>query len=243
MNADRRVLVTGAGGGIGSAVVRALIDQGATVLATDRDDAALTRLLDELQDKPLFTATADVRATQTAELLADAAQDLMGGLDGLVLNAGIEHRASLADTTDEDWERVLDVNLSSCFRLLRATAPLLRAHDRAAVVGVASIAVTGFAQQMAYDASKAGLQTLMRSTAVELGPNVRANAVCPGFIATPMLAQSGLSELAEKVARGLPAARLGAPSEVAEAVTWLLSHRSSYVTGQTLFVDGGMVRS
>lgn len=243
MNADRKVLVTGAGGGIGSAVVRSLIDQGAAVLATDRDDAALTRLVDDLQDKPLFTTTADVRATQTAELLAAAAQDLMGGLDGLVLNAGIEHRARLADTTDEDWERVLDVNLSSCFRLLRATWPLLRAQDSAAVVGVSSIAVTGFAQQMAYDASKAGLQTLMRSTAVELGPNVRANAVCPGFIATPMLEQSGLSELAEKVARGIPAARVGAPGEVAEAVTWLLSHRSSYVTGQTLFVDGGMVRS
>jgi 3-oxoacyl-[acyl-carrier protein] reductase len=83
----------------------------------------------------------------------------------------------------------------------------------------------------------------MRSLAVELGPRVRANAVCPGFIATQMLVDSGLLGLAEKVARGLPSGRVGKPEEVAEAITWLLSEKASYVTGQSLFVDGGMVRS
>lgn len=243
MNSGRRVLVTGAAGGIGTSVVGLLIAQGAEVLATDQNDEALDKLVGEVGNERLHTTSADLGDPQSAETLAAAAAELLGGLDGLVLNAGIEHRAPLAETTDAAWQRVLDVNLGSCFRLIRATAPLLSTPEHASIVGVASIAVTGFAGQIAYDASKAGLQTLMRSTAMELGPNVRANAVCPGFISTPMLEQSGLSALAAKATRGLPAARIGQPHEAAEAITWLLSHRASYVTGQALFVDGGMVRS
>lgn len=232
MNDGRRVLVTGAGGGIGTAVLTTLREQGATVLATDRS-------VDGVDAKHVLAA--DLLDPTAPAAFAAWAAEVAGGLDGLVLNAGVEHRGSLADTTDADWQWVLEVNLTSAFRLVRAVAPLLT--EGAAIVGVASIAVTGFAGQLAYDASKGALQTLMRSLSVELGPRVRANAVCPGFIATPMLIDSGLLGLAQKVTRNLPAGRVGQPAEVAEVISWLLSDKASYVTGQSLFVDGGMVRS
>ncbi len=141
------------------------------------------------------------------------------------------------------WDTVLDINLRAPFRLARDLVDLLAAGHTPAVVNVCSIAVTGFAGQIAYDASKGGLLTLTRSLAVELGPRgVRANAICPGFIDTPMLDEGALRSIAERVARTLPLRRLGRPADVAGAISWLLSEDAGYVTGQSLFIDGGMNR-
>ncbi len=239
----RRVLVTGAAGGIGTALVADLLAQGAQVLATDVDAPGCGRLARLGHDR-LHVAPLDLTESGAPQRIVDQALDRLGGLDGLVNNAGVEHRAALGEHSTADWARVLEINLSAPFRLARAAAPALAGQPGAAIVNVCSIAVTGFAGQAAYDASKGGLLSLTRSLAVELGPlGVRANAVCPGFIDTPMLDVSGLRGLAEKVAARLPIGRCGHPEEVAAAIGWLLGTGAGYVTGQALFVDGGMVRA
>ncbi|WP_436700621.1 SDR family NAD(P)-dependent oxidoreductase [Nocardioides sp. BYT-33-1] len=240
--AQRRVVVTGALGGIGTAVTARLLADGARVLAVDHPDVVRR---DRAPDAPdLHVVGVDLRDPGASGEVARQGTERLGGIDGLVNNAGIELRAPLADHADERWDAVLDVNLRAPFRLARDLAELLAAGRSASVVNVCSIAVTGFAGQVAYDASKGGLLTLTRSLAVELGPRgVRANAVCPGFIDTPMLDEGELRPIAERVARTLPLRRLGRPADVAGAVSWLLGDDAGYVTGQSLFIDGGMNRS
>lgn len=232
----RRILVTGALGGIGTAVTRLIESEGGTVFGIDRPETVARSGVHAAYGLDLTAAGATDRAHELCREL--------GGIDGLVNNAGIEYRAELGQHTDEDWSRVMAVNLDVPFRLSRDLAGLLQAGPDAAIVNICSIAVTGFAGQVAYDASKGGLQTLTRSLAVELGPDgIRANAVCPGFIDTPMLDTGSLRDLATKVACGLPLRRLGIPDDIGHAVVWLLSGRSRYITGQSLYVDGGMIRS
>lgn len=239
---QRRVVVTGALGGIGAAVTARLLADGARVLAVDRPDVVRR---DRGPDAAgLHVVGVDLRDPGASAEVARQGLERLGGIDGLVNNAGIELRAPLAEHTDERWDAVLDVNLRAPFRLARDLADLLAVGGSGAVVNVCSIAVTGFADQVAYDASKGGLLTLTRSLAVELGPRgIRANAVCPGFIDTPMLDVGGLRPIAERVVRGLPLGRLGNPADVAGAVSWLLGEDAGYVTGQSLFIDGGMNRS
>ncbi|MGW0003238.1 SDR family NAD(P)-dependent oxidoreductase [Nocardia grenadensis] len=232
----RRILVTGALGGIGTAVTRLIESEGGTVVGIDRPESVARAGAPAAYGLDLTAAGATARVQQLCREL--------GGIDGLVNNAGIEYRAALGEHTDDDWSRVMAVNLDVPFRLGRDLAGLLESRVDAAIVNICSIAVTGFAGQVAYDASKGGLQTLTRSLAVELGPRgIRANAICPGFIDTPMLDTGSLRGLAAKVARGLPLRRLGIPDDIGHAVVWLLSGRSRYITGQSLYVDGGMTRS
>ncbi|MCR1784116.1 SDR family oxidoreductase [Nocardioides carbamazepini] len=238
---QRRVVVTGALGGIGTAVTARLLADGAQVLAVDHPDVVRR---DRGPSSPgLHVVGVDLRDPHASTEVARQGLERLGGVDALVNNAGIELRAPLADHLDERWDAVFDINLRAPFRLARDLADLLAAGRSPAVVNVCSIAVTGFAGQVAYDASKGGLLTLTRSLAVELGPRgVRANAICPGFIDTPMLDEGELRALAERVARTLPLRRLGRPADVAGAVSWLLGDDAGYVTGQSLFIDGGMNR-
>lgn len=232
----RRILVTGALGGIGTAVTRLIESEGGTAVGIDRPESVA-------RSGAHGAHGLDLTATGATDRIRELCREL-GGIDGLVNNAGIEYRAGLGEHTDDDWSRVMAVNLDVPFRLSRDLAGLLESGPDAAIVNLCSIAVTGFAGQVAYDASKGGLQTLTRSLAVELGPRgIRANAVCPGFIDTPMLDTGSLRGLAAKVARGLPLRRLGIPDDIGHAVVWLLSGRSRYITGQSLYVDGGMIRS
>ena len=241
----RRALVTGAGRGIGAAIAERLGREGVAVAVNDIDGDAARSMAERLGggDAPVVAAPGDVADRSAARAMVESCVDALGGLDIVVNNAGVEHRSTIADHSAEEWERVLAVNLSAPFWVTQAAIRYLAASTHGAVVNVCSIAVTGFFGQAAYDASKGGLQTLTRSIAVELGrQGVRANAVCPGFIETDMAQQEDLRRLGDRTVATLPVRRWGRAEDVADAVAWLLSDEAAYVTGQSLFVDGGMIR-
>lgn len=232
--------MTGAGGGIGLAVATALGEEGAAVTGVD------------LKPRPAELPAAceylvgDVSDPETApEAVGRASRD--GGLDFLVNAAGVAwfgRDASLLETPDELWERVLAINLTAAMRFARAAVPAMRRAGGGAMVHVASVAgLRGMDEPMdAYQVSKAGLISLSRSLAVQLGEDgIRSNAICPGAIETPMLAgiyDADPSRRDRMVAR-TPLRRMGTPQDVAGACLHLLSEQGSFVTGTELVVDGG----
>lgn len=241
---QRPAVVTGAARGIGRAIAMRLASEGAPLLLVDRDATGLAETAHRCgQDVVIETLAADLQDRDAPRRIADAAHTAHGAIAVLVNNAGVEFRGNVVAHDDAAWDRVIDINLSAAFRLVRELTDDLAA-TRGAIVNLASVAIVGFAGQAAYDASKGGLATLTRSLAVELGQmGVRANAVAPGFVDTEMLKETpDLAAVAERLVATLPIARTGRVEEIAAAVAWLASERASYVTGHTLFVDGGWMR-
>lgn len=251
MNA-RRCLVTGAGRGIGAAVARRLSAEGHAVALTARSEAELTTLAAELPGRSLVVP-ADLADPAAADAVVSRVEEEWGPVEVLVLNAGIATSAPLSRTSDEDWARTLEVNLTAPFRLLRRTLPAMVEQEWGRVVAVASIAAKrGDPYVSAYTASKHGLLGLVRSAAAETaGKGVTVNAVCPAFVDTPMTertvatisATTGRSAADARAAleRRQPIGRLVDPDEVADAV--LLCVASAAITGQGINVDGGAVQS
>ncbi|MEN5114941.1 SDR family NAD(P)-dependent oxidoreductase [Brevundimonas diminuta] len=243
--AAKTVVITGAAGGIGRAVALRFAHDHARLALCDLDRSGLdvTADLCRAVGAQVKTIADDLRDEQAPDRIAQATRAAFGRAAVLVNNAGVEFRGDIAAHDPVNWEAVIDINLSAAFRLVRALAEDL-VSERGAIVNLGSVAVSGFSGQAAYDASKGGLITLTRSLSVELGPRgVRANAVAPGFIDTEMVrANPDLAHVAGKLTRQLPIPRMGSPEEVANAVAWLSSDRSSYVTGHTLYVDGGWMR-
>ena len=236
----RTALVTGASGGIGGAIARRLHAQGAHVTLAGRRRDALDALASELGGR-VFVEVADLGTPEADRALARAAEAAMGHVDIVVNNAGIVADSLAVRLSDENWQRVIDLNLSSGFRIVQALmrGMIKRRHGR--IVGITSIVgVTGNPGQANYAAAKAGIIGMSKSLAQEVAQRgITVNCVAPGFIDTAMT--DGLSDaVRESILSRIPAGRLGSVEEVAAAVGYLASDEAGYVTGQTLHVNGGM---
>ena len=236
----KTALVTGASGGLGGAIARALHAQGAVVAVSGTRREALDQLAAELQER-VHVLACNLADKQEVEALVPAAEERMGKLDIMVANAGITRDNLLVQLSDAAWEEVIAVNLSASFRLVRAAVKGMMRRRFGRIIGVTSVvAVTGNAGQANYAAAKAGMIGLIKSLAQEYARrNITANCVAPGFIATPMTDKLNEKQREAILAR-VPAGRLGVAGDVAAATVYLASDEAAYVTGQTLHVNGGM---
>lgn len=239
---DRKALVTGATGGIGGAVARALHDRGAVVTLSGTRREALDELAAGLGERA-HVAPADLGDAASVEALVPAAEAAMGGLDILVNNAGVTRDNLLLRMKDEEWRAVLDVNLTAAFRLSRAAVKGMMRRRHGRIVNIGSVVgAIGNPGQVNYASSKAGLVGLTKALAAEVASRgITVNCVAPGFIESPMT--HGLTDgQKEALLSTIPMARLGAVGDVAAAVVYLSADEASYVTGHTLHVNGGMAR-
>ncbi|MCA3697308.1 3-oxoacyl-[acyl-carrier-protein] reductase [Aquidulcibacter sp.] len=235
----KKALVTGATGGIGGAIARALHAAGAQVALSGTRQEALDALSAELPGS--LALACNLSDPVETDGLIGRAEEALGGLDILVANAGITKDGLLLRMKDEDFERVLDVNLGSYFRLARAASKGMMKRRLGRIIAITSVVgVTGNPGQANYAASKAGMIGFTKSIAQELASRgITANCIAPGFIVSPMT--DALNEAQkEAITKSIPAARLGQPDDIAAAVVYLASDQASYVTGQTLHVNGGM---
>ena len=238
----KTALVTGASGGLGGAIARALHAQGATVALSGTRREALDALASELKER-VHVLPCDLSDAAQVEALVPAAEKAMGGLDILVNNAGLTRDGLIMRMKDEDWDKVIAVNLSAAFRLSRAAVKGMMRRKSGRIVSITSVVgVTGNPGQANYCASKAGLIGMTKSLAAEIASRgVTVNCVAPGFIESPMT--DALNEKQkEAILSSVPAGKLGQGADIAAAVVYLASAEAGYVTGQTLHVNGGMAR-
>jgi 3-oxoacyl-[acyl-carrier protein] reductase len=236
----KTALVTGASGGIGAAIARALHAQGAVVILSGTRREALDALAVELGER-VHVCPAELREPAAADALVAAAESAAGPLAILVNNAGFTRDMLALRMKDEDWQAVLDVDLSAPFRLARAALRGMLRRRAGRIVSISSIVgATGNAGQANYAAAKAGLAGMTKSLAQEVASRgITVNIVAPGFVRTPMtdvLADAQKAKLAEAI----PLGRLGQPADIAAAVVYLASDEAGWVTGATLHVNGGM---
>lgn len=232
--AGRSILITGAASGIGKATAKLFAGHGAKLGLLDIAEGGLTRLGDMLGVPTALCDLADSRATEGA--VQRLAVEL-GRIDGVINCAGVGLSAKVEDVTDEIWVHTLEINLSAPFRICRAALPWLRREPSATIVNVASAQglLPNIPGVSAYAASKAGLIGFTKALAAELGPDIRANILCPGLTETSMAPE----ELRETIADNYALKRIANPAEMASALLFLTSSDSSFVTGTVLAVDGG----
>lgn len=241
-------LVTGAATGIGRACAEAFAAAGCTVVLADRDadrGQQAARELDALRVKTLFVQT-DVSDADQVRHLHERIMTTFGRLDAACNNAGIEGASGpLAEQGVENFDQVIAVNLRSVFLCMREQIPLMLKSGGGAIVNMASVAgLVGFAGSAAYCASKGGVVQITRTAALDYAEQgIRVNAVCPGVIATEMIERftGGSDQAATQMAAMHPMNRMGVPREISDTVVWLCSSQASFVTGQALAVDGGLV--
>ena len=237
---SKTALITGATGGIGREIAKKLHAQGATLALTDMNLDTLKSFQQELGER-VFVYSANLTDSDSLKALVAQAEKDMGKIDILVNNAGITQDGLCMRMTDEQWQKVLDINLTAGFKLSRAVIPGMMKRRYGRIVNMASIVgVFGNAGQANYAASKGGLIAMTKCMAQELAARgITLNCVAPGFIKTPMtdvLPEDAKEALAKKI----PMGRLGLAEDIANTVAFLASEEASYITGQTLHVNGGM---
>jgi NAD(P)-dependent dehydrogenase (short-subunit alcohol dehydrogenase family) len=237
-------IVTGGSSGIGKAIVELFVAEGANVVVADVQGGVFETA--PSSEGPLLYVKTDVRSEQDAKELVAKTKARFGGIDILCNNAGIELLRPLTETTEEEWDRVLDTNLKGAFLVSKHAIPEMIKRGGGTIVNTASqLGLFGLENFTAYCASKGGLVVLTKAMALEYArQNVRVNCVCPGPIVTPMFERELLTEKDPEAARKAwaakqPIGRLGRPEEIAEAVLFLASEKSSFAVGHALVVDGG----
>ena len=237
---EKRALVTGASGGLGGAIARALHAQGATVTLSGTRRAALEELAGQLGSR-VHVVACNLADKAEVEALVPEAEKAMGGLDILVNNAGVTKDNLFMRMKDAEWDDVLAINLTSGFRLARAALRGMMKRRYGRIIGITSVVgVTGNPGQGNYAASKAGMIGMSKALAAEVASrNITVNCVAPGFIESPMT-EALNDKQKEAILASVPAGRLGIGADVAAACVYLASVEAAYVTGQTLHVNGGM---
>lgn len=234
-------LVTGASGGIGSAIAKSLAERGATIALSGTRKLTLMELIPELKGEGHVVVPCNLSNAEEVNELVPTVIEKLGKIDILVNNAGITRDGLVMRMSDEDWSDVLNVNLESAFRLARAAArPMMKARHGRIISITSVVGATGNPGQVNYVASKAGLVGMSKALAQELASRgITVNCVSPGFIASPMT--DALTDAQkDEINRKIPAGKMGAGDDIGAAVVYLASKEASYVTGQTVHVNGGM---
>lgn len=241
---EKTALITGAARGIGKELALCLAKEGADLAICDIDEKALLQTKAEIESsgRQCLTAVVDVSSAEAAGDMVNKTLDKFGKVDILVNNAGITRDSLLMRMKEEDWDAVLAVNLKGAFNFTKAVSKAMVKQRSGRIVNIASvIGIMGNAGQANYAASKAGIIGLTKSSAKELASRgINVNAIAPGFIKTPMTDKLTEAQK-EQMLKAIPLARFGEPEEVASLVLFLVSDASSYITGEVIKIDGGMV--
>lgn len=244
MSLENKVaIVTGAGKGIGKGIVLALAQEKCNVVISDIDQTSCKQVAKEAEKLGAKTLVVKCDVSKSTEVknLFNQTKKKFGGLDILVNNAGIYPFVNFDKMTESDWDKVINVNLKSIFLTCKQASALMKKGGK--IVNISSIAsVVGFAGLTHYCASKGAINSFVRALAIELASkNINVNAVAPGAIETPGASKGSTKEVIKQTVMQIPLARMGQPKDIADAVVFLSSDKSDYITGQTIVVDGGWI--